>query len=150
MNPEVNKADEPVSALDVSIQAQVVNLLLDLKERLGLTIIFIAHDLSLVRYFCDRIAVMRLGKILELAPSKELFSAPLHPYTKSLLSAIPYPDPTYEKTRKRIFYEPTDYENEQPLMREIKKDRWVYATEKEAMEYKKSLKRLKGKNENND
>ena len=147
MNPEVIIADEPVSALDVSIQAQVVNLLLDLKDRLGLTIIFIAHDLSLVRYFCDRIAVMRLGKILELAPSKDLFSCPLHPYTKALLSAIPYPDPIYEKQRQRSFYEPTVYTDEQPTMREIKKDRWVYATEEECVEYKKLLKKERGKND---
>ena len=111
-----------------------------------LTIIFIAHDLSLVRYFCDRIAVMRLGKILELAPSKDLFSCPLHPYTKALLSAIPYPDPLYEKQRQRTFYEPTEYTDEQPTMREIKKDRWVYATAKEGMEYKRILKQGKGEN----
>lgn len=143
MNPEVIIADEPVSALDVSIQAQVVNLLLDLKQRLGLTIIFIAHDLSLVRYFCDRIAVMRLGKILELAPSKDLFSTPLHPYTKALLSAIPYPDPAYEKQRTRCFYEPSENGTDGAGMREIKKGRWVYATEREAEEYTNLLKKAK-------
>ena len=136
-------ADEPVSALDVSIQAQVINLLLDLKERLGITILFIAHDLALVRYFCDRIAVMHAGKILELAPSKGLFEKPLHPYTKSLLSAMPYPDPNYEKGRVRIFYEPkeyTDAEGDQPCLREIKKSRFVYATNAEVQEYKELLK----------
>ena len=142
MNPEMIIADEPVSALDVSIQAQVINLLLDLKDRLGLTVLFIAHDLALVRYFCDRIAVMNRGKILELAPAKSLFSKPLHPYTKSLLSAIPYPDPDYEKGRTRTFYEPKTYEENQadePKLREIKKSRFVYATKAEEKVYKEQL-----------
>ena len=143
MEPEMIIADEPVSALDVSIQAQVINLLLDLKDRLGLTVLFIAHDLALVRYFCDTIAVMNKGKILELAPAKELFSKPLHPYTKALLSAIPYPDPDYEKGRGRTFYEPKEYENnaeDKPAFRQIKKARFVYANEKEEKEYKEQLK----------
>lgn len=142
MEPEMIIADEPVSALDVSIQAQVINLLIDLKKRLGLTVLFIAHDLALVRYFCDRIAVMNAGKILEVAQSKELFANPLHPYTKSLLSAIPYPDPDYEKGRTHTFYEPKEYlsDGEQPDLREIKKSRFVYATEAEAQEYKEQLK----------
>ena len=92
MNPELIIADEPVSALDVSIQAQVINLLDDLRHKMGLTILFIAHDLSVVKYFSDRIGVMYYGKMVELADSDELFANPLHPYTKSLLSAIPLPD----------------------------------------------------------
>ena len=105
--------------------------------------LFIAHDLALVRYFCDRIAVMNAGKILELAPSKELFKTPLHDYTKALLSAIPYPDPDYEKGRKRAFYEPKEYlddEAEELTLREIKKNRYVYATEGESKAYKEQLK----------
>ncbi len=102
MNPELIIADEPVSALDVSVQAQVINLLNELRQRLGLTILFIAHDLSVVKYFSDRIGVMYFGKMVELASSDELFAHPLHPYTRSLLSAIPLPDPIYEKKRQRI------------------------------------------------
>ena len=97
MNPEFIIADEPVSALDVSIRAQIINLLNDLRDELGLTILFIAHDLSVVKYFCDRIAVMYYGNIVELTTSDELFKHPLHPYTKALLSAIPKPDPYSEK-----------------------------------------------------
>lgn len=106
MEPELIIADEPVSALDVSIKAQVINLLDDLRREMGVSILFIAHDLSIVKYFSDRIAVMYKGKIVELAPSDELFNNPLHAYTKSLLSAIPLPDPESEKTRKRIIYVP--------------------------------------------
>ena len=95
MNPEMIIADEPVSALDVSVQAQVINLLNELRDKFGLTILFVAHDLSVVKYFSDRIGVMYFGKLVELAPSDELFLNPLHPYTKSLLSAIPLPDPIY-------------------------------------------------------
>ena len=108
MRPEMIIADEPVSALDVSIQAQVINLLNELKEQLGLTILFIAHDLSVVKYFSDRIGVMYFGKLVELADSDELFRHPLHPYTRSLLSAIPLPDPKSEKNRKRIIYKPLE------------------------------------------
>ncbi len=106
LNPDLIIADEPISALDVSIQAQVINLLNGLREQLGLTILFIAHDLSVVKYFSDRIGVMYYGKMVELATSEELFAHPLHPYTKSLLSAIPLPDPEYEKGRQRITYNP--------------------------------------------
>ncbi len=111
-NPDVLIADEPVSALDVSVQAQVINLLDDLKKKLGLTVLFIAHDLSVVKYFSDRIAVMYLGKIVELASSDELFENPLHPYTKALLSAIPVPDPRTEKGRESGVYEPEESDGE--------------------------------------
>ncbi len=129
MNPQLIIADEPVSALDVSIRAQIINLLNDLRNQLGLTILFIAHDLSIVKYFSDRIAVMYAGKILELAPSDELFENPLHPYTKSLLSAIPLPDPEYEKTRKRIIYKPKEIpesEKEFFSLKEVLPNHFVY------------------------
>ena len=143
MEPELIIADEPVSALDVSIQAQVINLLNDLREELGLTILFIAHDLSVVKYFSDRIGVMYYGKLVELADAEELFLNPLHPYTKSLLSAIPLPDPAYEKQRKRIVYNPLaahDYTEEGPTLREIKPGHFVYCNSKEFSEYSKELK----------
>ena len=122
MNPDLIIADEPVSALDVSIQAQVINLLNDLRRDLGLTVLFIAHDLSVVKYFSDRIGVMYFGKLVEMASSDELFAHPLHPYTRSLLSAIPVPDPYFERHRKRIRYDPLaehDYTVDKPVMREI-------------------------------
>ena len=142
MEPELIIADEPVSALDVSIQAQVINLLNDLREQLGLTILFIAHDLSVVKYFSDRIGVMYFGKLVELAPSDELFKNPLHPYTKSLLSAIPLPDPVYEKQRKRIIYNPLaehDYSKEGPTLREIKPGHFVYCNTEEFVKYQSEL-----------
>lgn len=105
LNPKFIICDEPISALDVSIQAQVVNLLKDLQERFGLTYMFIAHDLSMVRYISDRVGVMYLGHMMELAPSEELYENPLHPYTKALLSAIPIPDPEIQRNRKRIMLE---------------------------------------------
>ena len=142
MEPDLIIADEPISALDVSIQAQVINLLNDLRERMGLTIMFIAHNLSVVKYFSDRIAVMYFGHIVELATSDELFAHPLHPYTKSLLSAIPYPDPHYEKQRKRIEYNPAkahDYSKEQPTLREIEPGHFILCNEAEFQQYLKEI-----------
>ena len=142
MNPDLIIADEPISALDVSIQAQVINLLNELRENLGLTILFIAHDLSVVKYFSDRIGVMYFGNMVELAPSDELFAHPLHPYTKSLLSAIPLPDPNYEKQRKRIVYNPIaehDYSVNKPSMREVAPGHFVYCNDAEFEKYQKQL-----------
>ena len=143
MQPEMIIADEPISALDVSIQAQVINLLNDLRERLGLTILFIAHDLSVVKYFSDRIGVMYFGKMVELADSDELFKNPLHPYTRSLLSAIPLPDPVYEKQRTRIHYNPIaehDYSVSAPSFREISPGHFVHCNDIEEEKYKQQLK----------
>lgn len=142
LNPELIIADEPISALDVSIQAQVINLLNDLRKSLGLTIMFIAHDLSVVKYFSDRIAVMYFGKIVELTTSDELFAHPLHPYTKSLLSAIPLPDPRFEKQRKRITYNPIaahDYSEQGPYMQEILPGHFVYCNDAEFEQYKQEI-----------
>jgi oligopeptide transport system ATP-binding protein len=138
MNPELIIADEPISALDVSIQAQVINLLNELSEKMGLTIMFIAHDLAVVKYFSNRIAVMYFGKIVELGTSEELFAHPFHPYTRSLLSAIPLPDPITEKSRKRITYNPIldhDYSKEGPSMREIYPGHYVYCNTEEYEKY---------------
>lgn len=141
MNPSVIIADEPISALDVSIKAQVINLLSDLKDQLDLTIMFIAHDLSVVKFFCDRIAVMYFGKIVELTTSEELFKNPLHPYTKSLLSAIPQPDPDYEKKRERTSYSPSmhNYKTDKPKFVEIKEGHFIYANNAELAEMRKKL-----------
>ena len=143
MEPDMIIADEPVSALDVSIQAQVINLLNDLRERLGLTILFIAHDLSVVKYFSDRIGVMYFGKMVELADSDELFKNPLHPYTKSLLSAIPLPDPVYEKQRVRVSYNPLaehNYEVDKPSFREVAPGHFVHCNDEEEARYKEMVK----------
>ncbi len=143
MQPDLIIADEPVSALDVSIQAQVINLLNELRERFGLTILFIAHDLSVVKYFSDRIGVMYFGKMVELASSEELFKNPLHPYTKSLLSAIPLPDPIYEQQRTRIVYNPLaehDYSVDKPSLREIRPGHFIQCNN---AEYEKYLTMLK-------
>ena len=128
VEPKFIIADEPISALDVSIQAQVVNLLRKLQKENGLTYLFIAHDLSMVKYISDRIGVMHKGKLVELASSDDLYENPLHPYTKSLLSAIPLPDPDYEKTRERIKYDPSihDYSTESPEWVEIRPGHFIY------------------------
>ena len=139
MEPSLIIADEPISALDVSIRAQIINLLNDLRHNLGITILFIAHDLSVVKYFSDRIGVMYFGKMVELADSEELFKHPLHPYTRSLLSAIPQPDPNYEKNRKRISYNPIadhDYRNSQPTFREVTPGHFVLCNDEEFARYK--------------
>ena len=142
LNPDLIIADEPISALDVSIQAQVINLLNDLRNDLGLTIMFIAHDLSVVKYFSDRIGVMYYGNLVELATSDELFAHPIHPYTRSLLSAIPLPDPRIEKGRIRITYNPLeahDYSKQQPTLREIIPGHFVHCNDEEEERYRKEF-----------
>jgi len=144
MNPRLLICDEPISALDVSIRAQIINLLNELKNDLNLSIIFIAHDLSVVKYFCDSIVVMYFGKVVEKAPSDELFKNPMHPYTRALLSAIPKPNPRSERVRKRITYDPAtahDYSSgDLPELRELKKDHFVYCNEAEYQKYLEELK----------
>ena len=142
MEPSLIIADEPISALDVSIRAQVMNLLNDLRDNLGITILFIAHDLSVVKYFSDRIGVMYYGKMVELADSEELFKHPLHPYTRSLLSAIPQPDPNYEKNRKRIVYNRIadhDYRTSQPSFREVTPGHFVLCNDEEFARYQSEV-----------
>lgn len=148
MKPQLLICDEPISALDVSIRAQILNLLSELKNEFDLTMLFIAHDLSVVKYFCDRIAVMYFGELVELATSEELFAHPLHPYTKSLLSAIPKPNPLSEKTRKRILYDPKsahDYSENKPHLVEITEGHFILANEKELEQYKKEIKKIDNK-----
>lgn len=144
MNPKLLICDEPISALDVSIRAQVINLLNELKEELNLSVIFIAHDLSVVKYFCDTIVVMYFGKIVEKAPSSELFAHPCHPYTQALLSAIPKPNPKSEKKRQRILYDPATMHNytedDKPTLREVSKDHFVYCNNEEFERYQKEAK----------
>jgi len=140
--PKLIIADEPVSALDVSIQAQVINLLNDLKEEMGLTILFIAHNLSVVKYFSDRIGVMYYGKLVEVAKGDDLYKNPLHPYTKALLSAIPEPNPLTERTRQRVDYDPKrdhDYSQEQPSMVEVEEGHFVYCSPSELEKFKAQL-----------
>lgn len=142
LNPELIIADEPISALDVSIQAQIINLLNDLRKEMGLTILFIAHDLSVVKYFSDRIGVMYYGNLVELASSDELFAHPMHPYTRALLSAIPLPDPHVEKMRKRIVYNPLadhDYSKQLPTFREVCPNHFVKCNDEEEAKYKKEF-----------
>jgi len=129
MSPELLVADEPISALDVSIRAQVLNLLSQLQKTRGLTLMFIAHDLSVVRFITDRIAVIHLGKIVELGETEEIFSRPLHPYTRALLSAIPLPDPKREKGRRAALYSPGchDYAENPPDWIEAMPGHFVYA-----------------------
>ncbi len=141
-SPKIIIADEPISALDVSIQAQVLNLLNRLKKMFGLTILFIAHDLSVVKYFSDYVAVMYGGKIVETGSPDEIFKNPIHPYTKALLSAIPVPDPYYEKHRGYLTYDESEFnkENEPYEIREITKDHSVYCTKSEFEGYKREFK----------
>ncbi|MEM8535365.1 MAG: ATP-binding cassette domain-containing protein, partial [Chloroflexota bacterium] len=126
VEPTFVVCDEPISALDVSIQAQVMNLLQDLQEELNLTYLFIAHDLSMIRYICRRVAVMYKGKIVELADTDELYENPVHPYTQVLLSAVPVPDPEIEKTRKRLIMDPNfDYTEEDSSLTEVSPGHFV-------------------------
>ena len=141
--PKMVIADEPVSALDVSVQAQVINLLNDLKEEMGLTILFIAHNLSVVKYFSDRIGVMYYGHLVEVANGDDLYAKPLHPYTKALLSARPEPNPITERTRQRVDYDPErdhDYSNEKPSMVEVEPEHFVYCSPSELAAYREQLK----------
>lgn len=139
MQPEFIVADEPISALDVSIRAQVLNLLNEMKKSRGLTYLFIAHDLSVVRFISDRIAVISKGRIVELAEAEELFLHPLHPYTKALLSAVPIPDPSLEKNKKLLVYDPSihDYSVEKPVWEEIANGHFVYGNQRELEGYRK-------------
>ena len=137
MEPELVVADEPISALDVSIRAQVLNLMKKFQEEKGTTYLFIAHDLSIVRFISDRIGVIYKGNIVEIAEAEELFNFPLHPYTKSLISAIPIPDPKLEKNKSLFIYDPSqhDYSEDQPEFVCVGNDHWVYGNKKEIEEY---------------
>ena len=138
VNPRFIVCDEPISALDVSIQAQIVNLLKQLQKEQQLTYLFIAHDLSMVKYISDRIAVMYQGKIVELGTADAVYHQPFHPYTKSLLSAIPLPDPQYERNRKRVIYQPS-VQSEPEEMFEITPGHFVLTTKEQAEIWKNSL-----------
>ncbi len=145
MSPQLLICDEPISALDVSIRAQIINLLNDLKEKRNLSMLFIAHDLSVVKYFCDTIAVMYFGDMVEKASSDELFAHPLHPYTKSLLSAIPKPNPFSERRGERIKYNPSAehyYSKEKPWFQEILPSHWILANSSEMEKYRQEIKEL--------
>ena len=148
MEPEFIIADEPISALDVSIRAQVLNLLNKFKKERGLTYMFIAHDLSVVRYFSDRIAVIHKGRIVEIAPTEELFAYPLHPYTHSLLQAVPMPDPRIEKNKKLVVYDESkrDLSGEKPVLQEIRPGHFVFANEREMGEYREKLRKMEEEN----
>lgn len=139
VEPEFIIADEPISALDVSIQAQVVNIMLKLQREREITFLFIAHDLSMVKYISNRIAVMHFGKIVELGPADDIYNHPLHDYTKSLLSAIPQPDPDVERQRKRITYQPDDNDIENKQLYEIRPEHFVLVTETEAEKLKQQI-----------
>lgn len=138
VEPEFIIVDEPISALDVSIQAQVVNLLLKLQRERGITFLFIAHDLSMVKYISDRIAVMHFGKIVEIGPAEEIYQNPLHDYTKSLLSAIPQPDPESERSRKRFSYIDDEANNHLRQLHEIRPNHFVFSTEEEAAQLREN------------
>lgn len=145
MEPEFIIADEPISALDVSIRAQVLNLLAKLQKERGLTYLFISHDLSVMRFISDRIAVIHLGKIVELAPTELLFGHALHPYTKALLSAIPLPDPVAEKQKVLQVYDPSQhhYEDDPPIWTEIEEGHFVLANKEEITAYQAQLEKMK-------
>ena len=144
MDPKFIVADEPISALDVSIRAQVLNLMNKLKAERNLTYLFIAHDLSVVRFIADRIAVIHLGEIVEIAESETLFKYPMHPYTVSLLSAVPMPDPLVEKNRKHIVYDPSqlDQSGEPREMRELRPGHFVFCTSNEFAGYEEKIKEM--------
>ncbi|MBJ6746631.1 ABC transporter ATP-binding protein [Streptococcus sp. 121] len=141
MQPDFVIADEPISALDVSVRAQVLNLLKKFQRELGLTYLFIAHDLSVVRFISDRIAVIYKGVIVEVAETEELFSRPLHPYTQSLLSAVPIPDPLLERKKVLKVYDPSihDYSEDKPKMEEITPGHFVWGNEKELQSYRNQV-----------
>ena len=141
MEPEFIIADEPISALDVSIRAQVLNLLSKLQKERGLTYLFIAHDLSVMRFICDRIAVIHKGVIVELAETEKLFAHPLHPYTRALLSAIPLPDPESEKEKVLEIYDPAchHYETDKPVWTEIEPEHFIMANQEELAAYRTQL-----------
>lgn len=141
MDPEFVIADEPISALDVSVRAQVLNLLKKMQREKHLTYLFIAHDLSVVRFISDRIAVIYKGVIVEIAETEELFKNPIHPYTKSLLSAVPIPDPILERKKQLIVYDPTqhDYSSDEPGMVEIKPNHFVWANKQELERYQQHI-----------
>ncbi|MDO5406048.1 MAG: ATP-binding cassette domain-containing protein [Eubacteriales bacterium] len=137
MNPEFVIADEPISALDVSVRAQVLNLLSDMQKKRQITYLFIAHDLSVMRFITDRIAVIHKGRILEMAETEELIAHAIHPYTRALLSAIPMPDPRHERQKKLLVYDPDmhDYRSEQPEWLELRPNHFVLASQREAKEW---------------
>lgn len=141
MNPEFIIADEPISALDVSIRAQVLNLMAKLQREMGLTYLFISHDLSVMRFICDRICVIHKGVLVELAETEELFAHPMHPYTQALLSAIPMPDPEREKKKVLKVYDPSqhDYSTDKPKWMEIRPNHFVWANEAEFAKYQEEL-----------
>lgn len=141
MNPEFIIADEPISALDVSVRAQVLNLLKEIQRENGMTYLFIAHDLSVVRFISDRIAVIHQGVIVEIAETEELFHHPIHPYTKSLLSAVPIPDPILERQKELVVYDPNqhDYTVDKPQMFEIKPNHFIWANQEEIKKYQQEL-----------
>ena len=141
MDPEFIIADEPISALDVSIRAQVLNLMSKLQQERGLTYLFIAHDLSVMRFICNRIAVIHKGVIVELSETEKLFAHPLHPYTRALLSAIPMPDPESEREKVLEVYDPSchHYETDKPVWTEIEPGHFIMANQEELAEYRKQL-----------
>ena len=149
MNPEFVIADEPISALDVSIRAQVLNLIREFQQERKMTVLFIAHDLSVVRYISDRIAVIYAGHIVEIAPANRLFEAPLHPYTKSLLSAVPIPDPKVERNKKIVVYNAAEthhyVKSDAPKLVEIEPEHFVRCNTPELEAYREELVRLGGK-----